>query len=184
LIDFPPQLLENKKEIIMIVQDEAIVYSNEATKIMCEDNEQKELRSKSNGRSLHGSGFCCQCHGFYEGLTTHTIKPGKMLMDAGATAILYTYLVDGYATRKTTTSTRIKQLENVMPIFEQLHPDCLLQFGFDHSQNHKARKPDALWANNLNQGDGGKKIKKLRDTTWKGTGGEIHVQKLQGADGN
>mmetsp|Transcript_10357 Transcript_10357/g.9985 ORF Transcript_10357/g.9985 Transcript_10357/m.9985 type:complete len:253 (+) Transcript_10357:318-1076(+) len=70
-----------------------------------------------------------------------------------------------------------------MPIFEQLHPNCELHYGFDHSQNHKARKPDALWAKNLNQSDGGKKVKNLRDTTWKGSDGEIHTQKMQGADG-
>jgi len=39
---------------------------------------------------------------------------------------------------------------------------------FDNSQNHHARRPDALWADNLNLKDGGKNTKALRDTTWNG----------------
>jgi hypothetical protein len=62
--------------------------------------------------------------------------------------------------------------------FERLHPGCKFKFGFDHSQNHKVRKPNALWALNLNQSDGGKKVKPLRDTVWKGI-----IQKMQRADG-
>ena len=49
-----------------------------------------------------------------------------------------------------------------------LHPDCDVVYIFDNSQNHHARRPDALWAANLNLGDGGKNVKNLRDTTWNG----------------
>ena len=51
-------------------------------------------------------------------------------------------------------------------------------FIFDNSQNHHARRPDALWAANLNLSDGGKHIKPLRNTTWNGV-----VQLMQTTDG-
>ena len=71
---------------------------------------------------------------------------------------------DGYWTNKYL----VEQLEVVIKIFEELHPNCKLLFAFDNSQNHHARAPDALYVQNINLGDGGKAVKKLRDTVWNG----------------
>ena len=59
-----------------------------------------------------------------------------------------------------------------------MHPDCDIVYLFDNSQNHHARRPDALWADNLNLSDGGKNTKPLRDTTWNGA-----IQHMQTQDG-
>jgi hypothetical protein len=76
-----PELGDRQKRTVLIVHDECIVYSNDCTKIMWEEDGNKVLRPKSNGRSLHISGFCCACHGFLtsvEGKKTYKIiKPGK-----------------------------------------------------------------------------------------------------------
>ena len=64
-----------------------------------------------------------------------------------------------------------------MPLFEAIHPDCELLFCFDNSQNHHARKPNALWVHNMNLNDGGKQPI-LRPTTWNGV-----PQSLQYDDG-
>ena len=69
----------------------------------------------------------------------------------------------------------VQQLEEVMSLFEAIHPDCELLFCFDNSQNHHARKPNALWVHNMNLNDGGKH---LRATTWNGV-----PQSLQYDDG-
>ena len=66
----------------------------------------------------------------------------------------------------------------MLPLFAELHPNCELCFCFDNSQNHHARKPDALWAWNLNLSDGGKNIKSLRDTEYNGV-----LHKMQRDDG-
>ena len=89
------------------------------------------------------SGFTCDCHGFFaDPKTVETpikiMKPGKSL--------------DGYWTNKDL----VTQLESIIPLATRLHPNCQLLFGFDNSQNHHARRPDALCAQNLNLSDGGK----------------------------
>ena len=116
------------------------------------------------GRSLHVPGFCCECHGFFldtpNGKSITIIKPGKN--------------ADGYWCN----SDLAKQLEEVLPLFAELHPDCELSFCFDNSQNHHARKPDALWAWNLNLSDRGKNFKSLRDTEYNG-----RIHSMQREDG-
>jgi hypothetical protein len=143
-----PTLMDGEQEIVLIVQDECIIYTNDANKIIWEENSKKELRPKSNGRSLHISGFTCACHGFCDGRTATIMKPGKN--------------ADGYWTNKDL----VEQLEIVIKIFEELHPNCKLLFAFDNSQNHHARAPDALYVKNINLSDGGKAVKMLRNTVW------------------
>eukprot|EP01034_Spumella_vulgaris_P021460 gene21460-27495_t len=128
------------RRVINIVHDECIVYSNDATQVLWEENGRRELRPKSNGRSQHISGFCCSCHGFVRndlGCTFTIITPGKN--------------ADGYWCN----SDLVAQFEQVAPIFEQLHPGCQLVFTFDNSQNHHARLPGGLCAKKMLKGSGG-----------------------------
>jgi hypothetical protein len=137
----PPVLAEGERVVINIVHDECIVYSNDATKIVWEENGRKELRPKSNGRSQHISGFCCSCHGFIScpaGCTFKIITPGKN--------------ADGYWCN----SDLVAQFEEVAPIFESHHPGCKLVFTFDNSQNHHAKAPGGLCAKTMLKGPGGK----------------------------
>ena len=74
-----------ERKFIKIVPDESIVYSNDAVRIIWDENGHRELRPKSTGRALHVSGFCCCCHGFISsnGKDTFDImKPGKVLVFA------------------------------------------------------------------------------------------------------
>lgn len=140
----PQGIFPCEQVCINIVHDECIVYSNDATRIVWQENGRKELRPKSNGRSQHVSGFCCACHGFIcdmvLGDTFKIITPGKN--------------ADGYWTN----ADLVQQLERVIPIFELYHPDSQLLFTFDNSQNHHARAPGALSAQLLNKSDGGKNV--------------------------
>jgi hypothetical protein len=54
---------------------------------------------------------------------------------------------------------------------------------FDNSQNHHAKKQDALVANRLNLGDGGLHTPKVRNTTYTNTLGETVVQLMQNEHG-
>ena len=44
----------------------------------------------------------------------------------------------------------------MIPIFKILYPDCVAIFAFDNSSNHAAFSKDALIANRMNLGSGGK----------------------------
>ena len=161
------------KRSVFITQDESLFYTNDAIKLTWEekggtqDGANKKIRPKSMGRAIHVSGFVCDCHGFMTSPSTgrksyEIMKPGKN--------------ADGYWTN----DDLCKQLEaDAIPIAEELHPNCDLIWGFDNSQNHHARKPDALWAPNLPLKDNGKNAPKMRSTTWNG-----HVQSMQNAAGH
>jgi transposase len=157
-------LPEGIKPVVFIVQDESIFYTNDAVKMGWLVLGEIMLRPKSNGRSLHVSGFMCACHGFMRignRRSYKIIKPGKN--------------ADGYWTN----ADLVKQLEEeVISLAEELHPGCDLVFAFDNSSNHHARNPTALCANNLNLNDGGKHIKPLRNTVWNGA-----PQQMQTSEG-
>jgi hypothetical protein len=75
-----PTLANGEKEVVLITHDECIIYSNDATKLVWALDGEGILRPKSNGRSLHISGFACACHGFCQTLERSSykiIKPGK-----------------------------------------------------------------------------------------------------------
>jgi hypothetical protein len=44
----------------------------------------------------------------------------------------------------------VKQLNEVIPLFEALHPDCVGVFMFDQNSNHNAYPDDALVATRMN----------------------------------
>ncbi len=133
------------------------LYANDASRIVwidCNDGE-STIRPKSNGQSIMISGFLCACHGFLcreiNGNTVRsykTIKPGKNR--------------DGFWTNENL----VQQLEEVIPLFKSVHPDCELLFAFDNSQNHHAKASDALVASRLNKSDGGVGVKVMRDTSY------------------
>jgi hypothetical protein len=169
-IRIDPVLLPGVLPVIIIVHDESIVYSNDATRVIWEENGQKELRPKSNGKSQHISGFCCSCHGFIlcelTGESTFKIiTPGKSN--------------DGYWTN----SDLVAQYIVVAPIFERFHPGCKLVFVFDNSQNHHARAPGGLCAKTMLKGKGGKNQVIQRDTVYNGVPQQLWQQKRTPFDG-
>ena len=182
-VNVPPTLRDGEKEVVLVVHDECIIYSNDATKTIWQMNDQNEMRPKSNGQSEHVSGFVCACHGFvqmdmgdYCFESFQIIKPGKNNEGYWTNQDLVNQL-QGHPT-KTTPGWR-----GVMKHMAQLHLGKDLVWVFDNSANHHAKPPGSLSANDLNLGDGGKNVPKLRDTVWSGPDGTVHVQKMQNDSG-
>jgi len=55
------------------------------------------------------------------------------------------------------------QVDKVISIFEEAHPDCVALFVFDYSSAHASLAPDTLHAFDMNKSNGGKQ-RKQRDT--------------------
>lgn len=100
----------------------------------------------TNGSSLMISAFICPCHGIF---ATEELGSSYELFKAGANR-------DGYWDNEML----VNQFENVIPLFEKLHPGKIGLFCFDHSQNHQAQADDALVATRMNLRDGSKAKKK------------------------
>ncbi|KAG2214149.1 hypothetical protein INT45_012098 [Circinella minor] len=119
-----PDLPEGQKQIVMVTQDESTFYSNELpTNLWLLENE-NPIRNKSPGGSIMVSEFQCPCHG------TMRIKNWKSrkFFFAGTNR-------DGYWTWKDMHQ-QIK--DDVIPLFEKLHPGCQALFILDQSSNHNA----------------------------------------------
>ena len=158
-----PDLQDGQRRAVCIFHDESCYNSNDSNSIIWVEDGFKELKSKSRGRSLMVSGFICECHGFCrkdQRRAYKIINPGKN--------------ADGYWTNEDL----VKQLQDAIPLIEEIHPHCELYFIFDNSKNYHARRPDGLSASQLNLSDGGKNVPKLRDTIYNG-----EVQKMQNDNG-
>ena len=162
-----PVLADGEKRTIFIVQDESLFYTNDSVKLSWLCVNENELRPKASGRALHVSGFACECHGFMKAVIDNVEKTSYKIITPGKNN-------DGYWCNEDL----VKQIVDIDGLVKFLHPECNIVYIFDNSQNHHARRPDALWASNLNLSDGGKNTKHLRSTTWNG-----QVQLMQTADG-
>ena len=61
----------------------------------------------------------------------------------------------------------LKQVEQTVDIFERIHPEAIALFLFDNAPSHRKMADDALNADKMNVGPGGKQPK-MRDTIWGG----------------
>ena len=57
----------------------------------------------------------------------------------------------------------LAQVDRAIEIFEEVHPNCVALFLFDHSSVHASLRQDALRAFNMNKTNG-RKMKKMKDT--------------------
>ena len=162
-----PILMNGQKRVVIIVQDESIFYTNDSILLAWLVVNETYIKPKSTGQSQHVSAFTCDCHGFMKALINGQWKTSYKIITPGKNS-------DGYWTN----DDLVKQIEDIDELVKYLHPDCDIVYLFDNSQNHHARRPDALWADNLNLSDGGKNTKSLRDTTWNGA-----IQHMQTQDG-
>ncbi len=131
-------------------------------KNLCGLNGIASLRPKSLGQSLMVSGFCCSCHGFLNCDVPVQGDDGAMHLVPMQSYTIIRPRKDHYWTN----DDLAKQLEMVIPLFQHVHPNCQLLFAFDNSQNHHAKRPDALVANRLNLSDGGASVPLQRNTTF------------------
>ena len=76
------------------------------------------------------------------------------------------------------------QLNHAITVFEILHPGCKGLFLFDNSTGHSKMAEDALLAQNMNSGPGGKHVSKQRGTTWIDSDGIEHQQSFVFAAGD
>ena len=126
-----PSLHPGEKQIVMVTHDESTFYANDARQQIWLVQGETVLQKKTPGQSIMVSEFQCPCHG------TMRQSPGwtsRILFEAG-----------GNREKWWTHQHMVQQLEDdVIPIFELLHPGCQALFIFDQSSNHNAYVSDAL----------------------------------------
>ena len=111
-------------------------------------------RKKSRGRLIHVSDFINEENGRLVVQDEH----GNITKDARV--IIYPG-TNGDAWWDT--NQLLKQVDNAITIFEEVHQDCQALFIFDQSSAHASLGPDALHTFEMNKGNGGKQ-RKQKDT--------------------
>lgn len=136
--EIEPNLKDGETKLVMVTQDESTFYCNEGNSHLwvLEDQEEMPLLPKGEGLSLMLSAFICSCHGIM--VSPKTGKESRVFFEAGASR-------DGYWTAKHMGD----QFEEVITIFEDLHPGCSGLFMFDNSSNHGSMPADALVASRM-----------------------------------
>ena len=155
-------LPEGEKERILVVHDESIFYSNDGKRGVWTKDGKMPLRKKGNGRSIMISEFLTEINGRLR-LQQEDIEKYPNIPKEARCYLKPGVNQDGYWTA----DHLIEQIKNkVIPIFETLYPDCVAVFAFDNNSNHAAFSKDALIANRMNLGPGGKQPI-MRDTYFK-----------------
>ena len=166
-----PVLLEGEKKVVLITHDECTFYANDGKRVVWMEGGKKKMRPKSVGSSLMISGFTCQCHGFCSD-DTLGLKSWQLFL-AGKNR-------EGWFTN----DDLIEQTKKLFPLFEKLHPNCDLLFGFDNSMSHHKRADDGLNVpNELPLKDGGKNAPMMRATSFVDAKGIIQQQCMQTDEG-
>ena len=88
---------------------------------------------------------------------------GFLRNDTDEARLLIEINKDGYFTNEHL----LKQVAKAVDIFEQVHPDARGLFLFDNAPSHRKMADEALNADKINVGPGGKQPK-MRDTVWGG----------------
>ena len=174
MTETPPDLVPGESRLVLVTHDESCFSSHDGKRTIWMDEERRPLRPKGDGKSIMVSEFLCECHGQMQlpelnetspSSTVEIITPGKN--------------ADGYWTNKNL----IDRIKKVIPIFEELHPNCTALFMFDNSQNHHALAPDALRASVLNVSDGGKNVIPQRSGWYLNENNERVIQEMQHGNG-
>jgi hypothetical protein len=133
-----------ERPVVFINQDEACCAIRDDESTMWADDSTSVLRRKdtSSGGGIMMSAFVSPFFGLLTGNLLATIEYGKG-----------TYW---------TSARMLKQVAQVLDYLEEKFPFVQFVLTFDHSSNHKAKAADALAANSMNAGPGGKQPK-LRD---------------------
>lgn len=130
-----PVLQGDESKLVFVTHDECTFYANDGKDDLWLMEGENYIRKKSMGLSIMVSEFQCHCH------ETMRIKnwTSRTLFKAGDSR-------EGWWTY----SHMVKQLtEDVIPLFESLHPGCKAVFLFDNSSNHGAYSSDALVASRM-----------------------------------
>lgn len=173
-----PDLNDGEARVVLVTQDECIFQAHDGKKKIWQEQDRKKIRPKGEGASIMVSAFLCPCHGMLrlslEMASDHPdISPDSThIMFPGANR-------DGYFTCEDLA----QQTNNMLRIFEILHPGCIALVAYDNSANHHAMAADALLANRLNLKDGGKNTACTRPGWFIGPDGTKVLQRMQTAEG-
>ena len=158
--DNTPELEAGQRPLIRVVHDECTFYANSDQSYFWGDDHTNVLRQKSLGASIMVSDFIDEVAGYVR-------------CDEDQARLLIETHRDGYFTN----DHLMAQVAKTIDIFERIHPDAIGLFLFDNAPSHRKVADDALNADRMNVGPGGKQPK-MRDAWW---GGE--VQKMVNEDG-
>jgi hypothetical protein len=154
-----PLLPLDVPEIVPITHDESIFYANDGASKAWGPADEAQLRSKSQGLSVHVSDFFCQSIGRLrlsedDWINNNLLPDGERLEHTEACVIMHPGANrDGYWSNEDI----IRQVvERAIPIFERTHPGKVALFIFDNSSNHNAMAEDALIVSRMNLKDGGR----------------------------
>lgn len=158
--DKVPDVPSGEKPLIRVVHDECTYYANCDQSYFWGDDQTNVLRQKSLGASIMVLDFVDEVNGYVR--DEH--DQARLLLETQR---------DGYFTN----DLLLQQVEITVNIFERVHPHARGIFLFDNAPSHKELAEDALNADKMNVGPGGKQPV-MRNTVWNG-----EVQKLVNENG-
>ena len=142
------------------MHDECTYYANSDQSYFWGDSETNVLRQKSLGASIMVSDLIDEVSGY--------VRDGQ-----DQARLLLETQREGYFTN----DHLLKQVARTVDIFERIHPVATALFLFDNAPSHRKVGDNALNADKLNVGPGGKQPK-MRNTIWGG-----RIQRLVDNDG-
>jgi len=137
-----PELAVGEKPYIRVAHDECTYYANCDQSFFWGDSETNVLKQKSLGTSIMVSDFIDEVSGF--------VRDGQ-----DQARLLLEIHQEGYFTN----DHLLAQVEQTITIFERIHPEATAIFLFDNAPSHRKQPNDALNADKMNVGPGGKQPK-------------------------
>ena len=136
-----PTLREEEKKVVLVTHDESTFYANDGKKTRWQLPTESAILPKGQGKSVMVSEFMCACHGTMKALVNGEERSSRTIFYPGG---------DNWW-KCEDLNAQLK--EDVLPLFELLHLDCISLFAFDQSQNHRAFGNDALLASRMSSGE-------------------------------
>ena len=136
--------------MIRVVHDECTFYANSDQSFFWADDDTNVLRQKSLGASIMVSDFIDEVSGYLHDEN----EEAHLLLETNR---------EGYFTN----DHLLQQVAKAISIFERVHPDATRVFMFDNAPSHRKMASDAINADKMNVGPGGKQPA-MRDTIWGG----------------
>ncbi|KAG2206290.1 hypothetical protein INT47_007304 [Mucor saturninus] len=125
-----PTLEDGDKKLVFVTQDESTFYADDSKNDLWLEDGENHIRKKGPGSSIMISEFQCPCHGTMK-IANWSSRTKFKAGDSREGWWTYQHMVE--------------QLEeNVIGLFDALHPDCKAIFLFDNSSNHGAYSDEAL----------------------------------------
>ena len=145
-----PELAEGERPLICVVHDECTFYANSGQSFLLGDDQTNILRQKSFGSFIMVSDFIDEMAGYVYDVQNQAC----LSMETNQ---------EGYFTN----DHLMDQVSKTVDIFERVHPEATGVFFFDNASSHCKVADDALNADKMNIGPGGKQ-QKMSDTVWDG----------------